>query len=271
MSPLSVPTITRTPRTPARAEAVPIDSTNDGGSQTLRAQVQLRDLILAGEIAPGTRVTEQALVDKLGVSRTPIRAALMRLADEGLVAALPAGGFAVQTFTESAIHDAIEIRGTLEGLAARLAAERGVKPVALSAVKAVLAQLDEVVRGDLSEAAFSRYIELNAGFHAHVVELAGSDLLAWQIERVSSLSFASPSAFVRIQASVPEGRESFVLAQAQHRLVLEAIENREGARAEALMREHARIAHGNLRLALTDADRLSGLLPGVGLIRRGAR
>jgi GntR family transcriptional regulator of vanillate catabolism len=68
--------------------------------------------------------------------------------------------------------------------------------------------------------------------------------------------------------SIEEGaREMLLIAQAQHRAVVEAIENREGARAEALMREHARIAHRNLRLALQNQKALSRLLGG-NLIRR---
>lgn len=262
-------TATVRPRPAGDSPEAATPAADANGSQTVRAEVRLRELILTGELGSGERLTEQALVDRLGMSRTPIRTALVRLAEEGLLAPQPAGGFAVQSFSETEIHDAIEIRGTLEGVAARLAAERGVKPKALGELKDVLARLDDVVSGPLGEEGFQQYIALNARFHEVVVELAASDLLARQIQRVSSLSFASPSAFVRVQAAVPEGRDSFVIAQAQHRLVVEAIENREGARAEALMREHARIAHGNLRHALANQHELARLLPGASLIRRG--
>src|SRR3954468_13053048 len=115
-----------------------------GGSQAVKAQLRLRELILAGELAGGTRIAELAIVEKLGVSRTPIRAALMRLEEEGLLQALPHGGYAVRTFFEGDVSDAIELRGTVEGLAARLAAERGVEPGMLEAARACLAQIDEV-------------------------------------------------------------------------------------------------------------------------------
>ena len=95
-------------------------------SQTVRVQLRLRELILGGELKPGARIAELTLVERLGASRTPIRMALVRLQEEGLLEALPHGGFAVKDFSESDIHDAIELRGTLEGLCARLAAERGV-------------------------------------------------------------------------------------------------------------------------------------------------
>ena len=88
-----------------------------------------------GELPGGARIAELTLVEKLGVSRTPIRAALMRLEQEGLLHRLPGGGYAVRTFSETDVADAIELRGTMEGLAARLAAERGVAPAPPAAQK----------------------------------------------------------------------------------------------------------------------------------------
>ena len=104
---------------------------NPAHSQAVRAQMRLREMILAAELPAGARIAELTLVDKLGVSRTPIRTALMKLEQEGLLESLTNGGYAVRTFTERDVSDAIELRGTLEGLAARLAAERGCAPVLL--------------------------------------------------------------------------------------------------------------------------------------------
>ena len=69
-------------------------------SQTVRTQLRLRELIVGGELKPGTRIAELALVERLGASRTPIRMALVRLQEEGLLEALPNGGFV--TITASA-------------------------------------------------------------------------------------------------------------------------------------------------------------------------
>src|SRR3954451_18656985 len=110
-----------------------------GGSQAVKAQLRLREMILAGELPGGARIAELALVERLGVSRTPIRAALMRMEQEGLLEALPNGGLAVRTFSERDVSDAIELRGTMEGLAARMAAERGVAPVVLTEARDCLA------------------------------------------------------------------------------------------------------------------------------------
>jgi GntR family transcriptional regulator, vanillate catabolism transcriptional regulator len=237
-------------------------------SQTVRAQLRLRELIVGGELKPGARIAEMSLVERLGVSRTPIRMALVRLQEEGLLEALPNGGFVVRDFSENDIHDAIEVRGTLEGLAARLAAERGVSPVLLADARDCLEQIDALLAQPvLSEESFGGYVAQNGRFHALLVEMAGSSLVARQIERAVSLPFASPNSFVMMQSTGPLARDVLVVAQRQHRSVIEAIQKREGARAEALMREHARIAHDNLRAALRSHQALQRV-PGASLIRR---
>jgi GntR family transcriptional regulator of vanillate catabolism len=248
----------------------PENADDTGTSQTVRVQLKLRELIVNGELKAGSRIAELALVDLLGASRTPIRMALVRLQEEGLLEALPNGGFAVKDFSEADIHDAIELRGTLEGLAARLAAERGVTSVLLAEARDCLARIDELLaQPELSEASFDGYVEQNGRFHDLLEEMAGSELVARQLDRAKTLPFASPNGFVMARSTGPDARDILVVAQAQHRAVLDAIVQREGARAEALMREHARIAHQNLRQALQSHQSLQRL-PGASLIRRRA-
>lgn len=236
------------------------------GSQDIKAQQRLRELILTGQLAAGARIAELALVDLLGVSRTPIRAALMRLEQEGLLEALPSGGYAVRTFSEREVADAIELRGTLEGLAARLAAERGASSRALADARACLDQIDQLLLDlSLSDEMFSEYVRLNAQFHRLLADMPGSGVLAREIERAGSLPFASPSGFVGVHINNAPARDMLVVAQHQHRQVLDAIERREAGRAEALMREHSRIARHNMQLALREPGGFD--MPGVQLIR----
>src|ERR1700739_730184 len=86
-------------------------------SQTVRAQMTLRDLVLSGGLRAGARISELQAVETTGASRTPVRMALVRLEEEGLLEAIPSGGFMVKAFSERDIVDSIELRGTLEGLA----------------------------------------------------------------------------------------------------------------------------------------------------------
>ena len=242
-----------------------------GGASQSSVQVQallrLRELILSGELPGGARIAELSVVEKLGFSRTPIRAALMRLEQEGLLDALPNGGYAVRTFSERDVSEAIELRGTLEGLSARLSAERGAPPVVLNEARACLRDIDAVLsQSALNDDAFSRYVILNARFHALLSEMAGSTVVAKELERVSSLPFASPSGFVVAQANSEQARDRLIVAQDQHWQVLDAIERREGSRAESLMREHSRIAQRNLR-DVVNSQRMDQM-PGVQLIRK---
>ncbi|MFD0668394.1 GntR family transcriptional regulator [Ramlibacter sp. MAHUQ-53] len=237
------------------------------GSQAVRALLRLREMVLAGELPSGSRIAELSIVEKLGVSRTPIRAALLRLEQEGLLEALPAGGYAVRSFTERDVHDAIELRGTIEGLCARLAAERGVAPGILADARECLDGIDAVLgQPALDDEAFARYTEHNERFHNLLSEMVGSGTLARELDRVVRLPFASPSGFVVLQANSPRSRDMLIVAQDQHRQVLDAIEAREGGRAEAIMREHSRLAQRNLREAV--ATRSLDRMPGVRLIRQ---
>lgn len=252
---------------------LPAPPGSTGASQALKAQQRLREMILAGELPGGARIAELALVDKLGVSRTPVRAALQRLEQEGLLDWLPGGGYAVRTFSETDVADAIELRGTVEGLAARLAAERGAPAAQLAQAHACLDAIDLVLAPRvLDEDGFARYVELNAQFHALLAGLAGSALLSRELERVKGLPFASPSAFVVVQQQSPQARDMLVVAQDHHRQVLDAVQRREGARADALMREHSRLAQRNLRAVLSGhpAGAAPAAMPSLTLIRRPA-
>src|SRR6185312_13552342 len=143
-------------------------------SQTVKATLGLRQMLFDGEIQPGDRLAELTLVEALGVSRTPLRLALARLEREGLLEAIPGGGFAARGFTWRDVDDAIELRGVLEGIAARFAAERLDDPERLEAVRGTLARLDAIVHDEAPDAVLS-YASLNDELHAQLIALAGSD------------------------------------------------------------------------------------------------
>jgi len=235
------------------------------GSQTTKATLGLRELIFAGELAPEERVPELGLADRLGVSRTPLRLALATLAHEGLLRALPGGGFVVCSFSLDDVADAIELRGVLEGTAARFAAERLGSPSELADLVAVTQQLDAVV-GEPTPV-LERFVELNDAYHRALVVLAKSDAVARAIANAVALPFASPSALLASQAALTREHEVLVVAQHQHRAMLEAVRARHGARAEEIAREHARLAMLNLELVLKSEPALERL-PGATLLRR---
>lgn len=254
-----------TPPAPA-AERGPASS-RGAAARGLRAVLELRELIHSGAVAPGERLSELDMAERLGLSRTPIRAALARLEQEGLLIQLASGGYAARAFSEADVRDAIELRGVLEGAAARLAAERGAAPGPMEAARALLARLDDILAPGAAALEFPAYMEANEAFHGALAALSGSPLVIRQIAQATRLPFAGPSAFIDAQSRMDEVRESLTVAQAQHRGLIEAIAAREGARAEALAREHARLALRNLDAAMRDRA-LAARVPGLSLVTR---
>lgn len=248
----------------------PIPISRDA-SQTDRALLGIRDLVLRGEFKAGERLPELALVELLGVSRTPIRAALQRLAEEGLLEASQPTGYVVRSFSETDIFDAIEARGAIEGLAARMAAERGVSQLLIDRMRDCLIELDEVLAvASPGDEHLGKYAALNERFHRLLLEASGSDIMTLALGRVSSLPFASPNAFVEVQDKIPGSLKILMQAQRQHHEILEAIEARSSARVEPLVREHARIARKNLELVLRNSEALQHLVGAQLIRRRGA-
>jgi GntR family transcriptional regulator of vanillate catabolism len=238
---------------------------NHATSQTTKAILGLRELLLGGAFRPRERVPELRLVEELGVSRTPLRTALVTLEHEGFLESLPGGGFVVREFTRTDIDDAIELRGVLEGMAARLAAERLESEDELEPLHELCRELDLVVRSPGMES-FMDYLRLNQEFHVAFRLLAKSPQLDRALEHVLALPFAPPSALVMVHAALPESWEIFLVAQHQHVALVEAIGRREGARAEGIALEHARIARRNLDIALENRQ-LRDRVPGSTLLR----
>ncbi len=234
-------------------------------SQTLRALLEMRDLLLRGAFRPGERLREVPLAARLNVSRTPLRLVLDRLEHEGLLTARPKAGFVVSAFTVQDLHDAIDVRGALEGMAARFAAERLESVAELSEIRACTQRIDRLLQRWRGIDSFAPYIILNGQFHEQVLKLAKSPMVWRSAQRAFALPFASPNSFVLTLAERKEGREILTTSQIHHRTILDAIANREVARAEAAAREHARLARTSLDLALRH-KRLLTRVPGAPLI-----
>jgi GntR family transcriptional regulator of vanillate catabolism len=146
-------------------------------THAMRALIALRRRILSGEIAGGTRLYEVPLAEDLQISRTPVREAMSRLVEEGLLERARSGGFLVRSFGVADVIDAIELRGVMEGTAARLAAERGVAPEDLAQIRDIVARLDECFGEEPGDVEFDRYSDLNAQFHEQLARLCRSKVV----------------------------------------------------------------------------------------------
>ncbi|BCH66699.1 GntR family transcriptional regulator [Agrobacterium vitis] len=240
----------------------------DTATHGRRAVIELREKIISGHLTGGTRLFEVSLAEELDISRTPVREALSRLAEEGLLDRLPNGGFVVRRFGYDDVIDAIELRGVLEGTAARLAAERGADAEALATISETIVKLDQCFGPYVDDVDFDAYADLNEIFHRQLAALCASEVMRREVERACALPFASPSAFLPNRMDIAAFRRSLRSAQEQHRGLVEAITAREGARAEAIAREHARTARRNLDYLFKEAPGLIDKIPGMALIRR---
>jgi GntR family transcriptional regulator, vanillate catabolism transcriptional regulator len=238
-------------------------STADATSQTDRVILTLREMLLRGEFRPGERLAELTLVPRLQASRTPVRLALDRLAHEGLLEPLPGGGFRIREFAIADIWDAIDVRGVLDGTAARLAAERLTDPDQLGGLRRCARDMERLF--PLTAARFGEYVETDERFQAELRRLANSTMLGRTIEGIIGLTFAASGAFMAIGGEHDNARTDVIVSE-YHRSIVEAIEHRQGTRAESLAREYSRLARRNLVRAVQDKD-LFRRLPGASLIR----
>ncbi|MCZ8254873.1 MAG: GntR family transcriptional regulator, partial [Polaromonas sp.] len=203
---------------------------------------------------------ELELSAQLAVSRTPIRIALGELEKEGLLERLPTRGFRVRQFSVDEITNAVDVRGVLEGMAARQAAERGIAPDTQAGLQACIDEgrmlLEEAkASGYVIDAA--RWVPMNARFHGALVQAAGNSTLVSALAHVSKTPMAGAGA-LSLNGTLPLLEFSFIQrAQSDHEDVLAALLAGEGARAEALMREHAHRSRDNKRELMTRMQQLA--------------
>lgn len=224
-----------------------------------RVAAELRRQVLAGELAPDERVVELDLAARLNVSRTPLRLAFTELEREGLFERLPKRGFRVRRVTQEEITQAIDVRGALEGLAARTAAESGISAPLLEELRACVrdgrALLDAVSKGLPLNS--EEWITINIRFHRALVSSSNNPVLAATLAHVAKTPLAAPGALT-LGGTQPALELSFLTrAQSDHEDIVDAIEAREGSRAEALLREHARRSRDNKRVLIQAVAELS--------------
>ncbi|WNL42406.1 GntR family transcriptional regulator [Halomonas sp. PAMB 3264] len=203
---------------------------------------RLRKLIEDGFYPQGERLGEEAVANRLGVSRTPVRLAFRSLEQEGLLKRAGKRGYMVREFTNADIYCAVEVRGALEGLAAKRVAERGMADDLRGDLLFWIQKGQGVLeKGFLEDEDVERWIELNYRFHERIVSAAGSAVIGDAIARNNHLPFAAAASIVIDDNDLIKEFRKLQLAQLHHELIFQALDNGEGARAEMLMREHALI------------------------------
>lgn len=199
-------------------------------SRSLRERVYraLRDALISGELAPGQRLRDQELAARLGVSRTPVREALQRLEDEGLVETAPRSLTRVAPLDALAAREAFPVVAALHALAARHGVPRLI-PADITEMRAANDALAAVIAA-LDPATVQRAIAADDQFHAVLLRAAGNSEIPRTLERltpkVRRLEYA--------QFGSLAGRKSVQ----QHAAIIAACERRDGSAAAALVEEN---------------------------------
>jgi len=193
------------------------------------AYKKIRNRLLRGDYAPGARLSESDLSEICGVSRTPVREALRRLALEYYVHIEPNRGAFVIDWSREDIMDMFEMRSMMEGLAARKAAERA-NDTQVIVLKEIIDKIDMVARED-GEDMREIFLSLNREFHDTVFEASGSPRLTEIISR-----FVEQAVVARTAAHFTAG--DILRSNQHHKDLLAAIKSRNGILAENIMRVH---------------------------------
>lgn len=202
--------------------------------------VALRKMIASGELLAGERLMEIPTAQRFGVSRMPVRMAFRTLEQEGLLVRFGGRGFQVRSVSADDIAGAVEVRGVLEGLAARQTAERGLSAEGRSILEHCLSQGDQLFeKGYVTEDDLEVYHDLNMRFHQVIVDGSHNPAIADALARNDHLPFASVTALAVDRENMAGEYRRFNFAHMQHHSVFDALVHGQGARAEAIMREHA--------------------------------
>jgi DNA-binding GntR family transcriptional regulator len=187
---------------------------------------RLRDMIIEGRLAPGSRINEGPLGSSLGVSRTPLREAIKFLASEGLIELVPGRGAVVKALTPRDVQEMLQVLTALEVMAGRLACR-----VATDAQVAGVRSLHDQMMGFYASRDRLEYYKRNQAIHTGIVALSGNRFLAGQHEAIQGR-------MKRIRFIGNEKPTGWAGAVAEHEDMIAALEARDADRLAAALTTH---------------------------------
>lgn len=197
-------------------------------TDTIRRKVynHLRAQILSGEYVPQERLFETKISDEIGASRTPVREALHSLELEGLIECLPKVGYVVKSISDQEVAEICEIRGLIEGLAARWAVEKARGKLIEELKKNIVVSETKTTQG-----VAHAFIELDAQFHEIIARLSGS-------KRLLELAQTLRNHMLRYRIQSIYATDNVVRAIEGHKGILEALEKGEAEEINQAIRRH---------------------------------
>ncbi len=209
---------------------------------------RIRNDIILGIYPEGERLSETRLCETHKVSRTPVRLALRVLESEGLIKRGEGRGYTVQSPTVADILQAVQVRGHLESLAARLMAQSADKTDYLPKMADAIVTIENLLEpGHIDEPMILKMQAANKTFHSTILEACGNDYVSLACKQIRHLPMLALGAMVfdRSVLETPERIETGLfrlrIGNAQHQVIYDAIESGDAVRAESMMREHANI------------------------------
>ena len=226
-------------------------------TRTQQVLDRLRALVLSGTYAAGERLKEVSLARRLNVSRTPIRDALATLANEGLLLYEPNCGYTVRAFALSDLLAAFDVRATLEGMACRIVAERGLSDRGIETLADCMAEGRVLLgRDEIRHESVRRWNEVNGLFHTVLAEESENAYLIRSVHdtmRLPMIYDERGAPHRPDEVCLLYGREAIERAFRDHERIHSAVLQRQGSRAEYLMREHIFLNREDLRVNFTAA------------------
>lgn len=203
----------------------------------------IKENILSQVFAPGQRLILGELSQQLGVSMTPMKDALSRLATEGLIVIVPRRGTYVTVLKRDEIAETFEVRCALELCAIQLFLERATD-AELQEIAAIVEQLEVLFRSPDKTATYQEYVNLDSNLHHRIVELSRNQRLLAAHQREHSHTFMARARYGTFEESLDQ-------AQEEHRNLREAILNRDITKAQFILHKHILRAKESLLAEIT--------------------
>lgn len=195
-----------------------------------KAYDKIRDAILSGELAAGRHLTEADLAKSVGVSRTPVRDALLRLSTEGLVEMQRNHGATVRSFSERDIFEIFELRATLESFSAKWAA-KNISEDALRELEELARKMETMPR-PRTRRQLRAFAQLNTRFHQCIVDASASKLLDGLLTQLIEMPLMD------LKEGSWQSQVNFDKTNKQHREIIEALRSRSQEWSASAMYAH---------------------------------